>query len=958
MPFPTTPILDDFNRANESPLAAPWATATYWWGSGLNLVSNEVANSDPACCSGSYWTSSTVGPDLEIYFTVAALATQDGDYFGVDLYTTAPTAGPLDLFSLIFTRQSGGASYSVALTRYDNDVPTAVIVAAANSTPLVVGDQLGIRRVGTTWMVFRNGLVIASASDSNYLIALIPGLYITDGARQTVRLDTFGGGTVTGSGGFGGTSFRFYPSMIAPNVRIDGPVPGTWDSRTTGVNTWDAAQQRWVASPTKTGAGIWRTFTPTTNQQGDWDAVIMEWQTPPLEAQTISGPFDLCFMTNIRWERPDGTQTDESHAVWKVHVCLMVGQSNTVRAVLLDNYVDGTEWQRIFAVGRWQALTTPQTLTTAAASAGDTIRIVVGVRILSSPTPAPVYPSPGNDNQYFSSMIFRAFGCTTAAGTPHPDAVPGNTTIVDYSPWFEFAGGLTLSAAPAPPANDACADAVVISGFPYQSPRIDTSQSAGTDREVWYTFVAPAVGRIFFTGFGSTYPLTFDLFTGGCGVLSNVGLRERDFADANRSLSTAITTNDVVQGTQYWLRVRSASGVGHPFHAANSGGSLVIQAFYRDTTPQVDDLYLPSRVIVAFRRNEAGELWPVNLSPGLLSFLPTGVAIDYTRRPMADLNGGTNTNERILIGLHDGNLVEILNLPDLSYGDGQFEVDFILDPINSPLLLDKHPAQLAITAAGELSIGFFGNGYLFLSSGAGERGAALNAPSDNSDYSAVRVLSATDGDSQPGAPFTAAFQYPAIEVIAPWAISINEAQNILYYTSGGFYRPVGGQEVRAYNRSTAVSLTFATLPSGGGPDPGLKGLEALPDGTVMACNATYAVRLSAAGAVMQTYTPSRPDLFQMITDIKVTHDASKVWIVDGDTTALALFDVATGVELNVYETWLGSGELVQMAIYQPEGVDFCPGTVQGPYIDGGTFTPPVFPPCMGTGERGDPPTGV
>jgi hypothetical protein len=73
MTFPTTPILDDFNRANEGPPpSANWSAyhASWGFGDGLEVVSNQCKGNSYNLC-GDWWSVETFGSDCEVYVTIA-----------------------------------------------------------------------------------------------------------------------------------------------------------------------------------------------------------------------------------------------------------------------------------------------------------------------------------------------------------------------------------------------------------------------------------------------------------------------------------------------------------------------------------------------------------------------------------------------------------------------------------------------------------------------------------------------------------------------------------------------------------------------------------------------------------------------------------------------------------------------------------------------------------------------
>lgn len=206
MLFPSTPVLDTFNRANESPLDAPWAPAVYWWGTDLDLISNAVANGNVTgptiFASGSYWTTSLFGPNFEAYVTVTVLPALEGEGFGLNLFISNPAnaAGPQSTFDVNFYRELAGTYHLQLLYWIDDVIQGAVIDRTGVS--LAANDVLGVRRLESSWVVFQNGSAIGVGTEAGSAVPIYPGLFIDeDTADQLCRLDNFGGGSLAGAHG-------------------------------------------------------------------------------------------------------------------------------------------------------------------------------------------------------------------------------------------------------------------------------------------------------------------------------------------------------------------------------------------------------------------------------------------------------------------------------------------------------------------------------------------------------------------------------------------------------------------------------------------------------------------------------------------------------------------------------------------------------------------------------------
>ena len=687
---------------------------------------------------------------------------------------------------------------------------------------------------------------------------------------------------------------RYYPAVKTPNVRFHGGAAGTWATKGAYVESWNPAQWTWRYAQTKVDAGAQSLLTLHTNQQGNHDFFIDRFVTPPLAAQTLTGTFQWCFGVQATW-LTGVSESNDSIVRYKLHVYIAQGQSHLVRTTLINNVVDSVDFPGT-AGQVWRSLAAAQAVAGSILE-GDVIVVERGFRVISSPTPAPTYP-PSD----MTKVRWRSSG----ADNTFADAVAGDT-VTNRAPWVEFSMTLTEQAPPAAPANGTCATAIAIPALPYQSPDIDTTAAPGTEREVWWSWVAPTSDHVYFHTFGGNSNVTIAVFKNGCGVLTPVTPTRYDTRQAaHRSQSTALFL--AVAGTAYLIRVRNTASANN---APNSGGLVRLSAFYKDIVPQTDDVYAGGGYIMAIRGAQI-----VNMMGDFYTSGITGLAIDYTKRTMDDLNGGTHSDERLLIGLHNFELVELIDLKTLSYFPlFQFEIDFIGDPWSVPLV-GIHPAQIHVTKTGLLYVGWFGDGYLYVG-GIGTLPAFLNTVSSLPAYSALKTIDAVKADSQPGNPFTDLEYVLPIEVTAPWAIALDEAAGVLYYTSGGVYVPVGGQRIKRWNVATAsamADLAIVTLKAG--KNPGLKGLAVLPGGAgVLVCNSTVIERYDAWGVLVATYTPSIADDSQTLVDVVITESGGHFWTLDLATTRMFRFNLGTGLEDLTVQPFLVPGSVLQLVLY-------------------------------------------
>ncbi len=121
MAFPTTSVLDDFNRADENPLSGGgnWALLNSL-GAPLKSVSNQVGESTNAL-NESYWAASNFGPDCEVFCTFSVVPTAAG---GMRLYVRIQGEGGAstwDGYSLRTSWVTGGANDTVTLNIITNN---------------------------------------------------------------------------------------------------------------------------------------------------------------------------------------------------------------------------------------------------------------------------------------------------------------------------------------------------------------------------------------------------------------------------------------------------------------------------------------------------------------------------------------------------------------------------------------------------------------------------------------------------------------------------------------------------------------------------------------------------------------------------------------------------------------------------------------------------------------------
>lgn len=184
--FPSTSVLDNFNRANGA-IGANWAGAT----SGYSIASNQLDASSSA--DDIYWQGGSFGADQEAYITLT----------NVD-----PNGGEQDL--LLKSQNPSGWTNGVLEVLYDatNDVVQVWTYSASQNwvqhgsdIPVTFnnGDQFGARaKANGDVEVYKNGTLLGTRNVSSwqyYASGGYIGLWFIDAADAV--LDDFGGGNVS-----------------------------------------------------------------------------------------------------------------------------------------------------------------------------------------------------------------------------------------------------------------------------------------------------------------------------------------------------------------------------------------------------------------------------------------------------------------------------------------------------------------------------------------------------------------------------------------------------------------------------------------------------------------------------------------------------------------------------------------------------------------------------------------
>lgn len=188
MSFPTTSVLDDFNRANESPLsqAGAWSDDG---SNGLQLVSNAVSSS-----SSNKQSHRTTQPpaNCEAFVTIA---TKPSDGQSVNVRARISSLGTSPNGYFVHALASSGTDV-LTIQRFDAGANTTL---ATVNQEFASGDSIGIQIVGSRiglWYKASAGswTELTSTTDATYTAAGYIGI---GGFSTSWTLDSFGGGAAS-----------------------------------------------------------------------------------------------------------------------------------------------------------------------------------------------------------------------------------------------------------------------------------------------------------------------------------------------------------------------------------------------------------------------------------------------------------------------------------------------------------------------------------------------------------------------------------------------------------------------------------------------------------------------------------------------------------------------------------------------------------------------------------------
>lgn len=156
-----TTASDDFNRANETPVASPWESVI---GGGINLSGNLLLGT-ASTAKASRYNSGTWGDDQRVDAVIGGLSAS-ANY--AELYVRLTSGG--NGYKVYTDGTSGGC----AICRVD--AGSEVVLQIVTGLTFTNGDTAGIGVSGTTLTVYKNNVAqTPTATDSTYTTGGLPG---------------------------------------------------------------------------------------------------------------------------------------------------------------------------------------------------------------------------------------------------------------------------------------------------------------------------------------------------------------------------------------------------------------------------------------------------------------------------------------------------------------------------------------------------------------------------------------------------------------------------------------------------------------------------------------------------------------------------------------------------------------------------------------------------------------
>lgn len=218
MAFPTTGLIDSFNRADENPVSdgGKWTSPAFPSDGNLQVITSQLGTVSSWCSA--YRNDITPGPDSEAYLTVVTVS----GGVATELLLRLANPGVSTVSGYMMDVTSGG---TWSLWKIVNNVQTQI---GSNATQVVSnGDSIGFEIIGSTLKgYYKSGAgawtQIITVTDATHSGAGRVGIA---GNGGLYRWDDFGGGTVTVAVAGGGALPRPLLMTLGHRLGLRLPVP-------------------------------------------------------------------------------------------------------------------------------------------------------------------------------------------------------------------------------------------------------------------------------------------------------------------------------------------------------------------------------------------------------------------------------------------------------------------------------------------------------------------------------------------------------------------------------------------------------------------------------------------------------------------------------------------------------------------------------------------------------------
>jgi hypothetical protein len=211
MAFPTTAVLDDFNRTAETTLSQGGAWTSPLISGDHDLDTNGTqAYLVEASGFGDAYRTATCGPDCEVYFTVPTVGASAEALF-IWLRIQNPGTAGQDDYTLLITKSAGTDTWEF----YRGDDLDGTLLGSAINQEVSTGNQVGFEAIGSTLSAYINTgggwSLVGSRVDATHGSAGNIGFGVEN---PTWRIDDFGGGTITTNPVISRTEYTQFPKFL------------------------------------------------------------------------------------------------------------------------------------------------------------------------------------------------------------------------------------------------------------------------------------------------------------------------------------------------------------------------------------------------------------------------------------------------------------------------------------------------------------------------------------------------------------------------------------------------------------------------------------------------------------------------------------------------------------------------------------------------------------------------